>query len=138
MPRISLSLLTLILALFFIIHAEWTENSRTRRADVMDENSPKFSEMSTALNQLLSNYDRRLRPSIGTGIPDRVNASILVSAAEFNPSKGELKAVVDLTLNWFDNRLQIEVEEENVTLQGGRYADQIWKPGVEIKSSPSN
>ena len=83
----------------------------------------KSNETTKELDNLLSFYDKRLRPSVG-GEPVVVNASIDFNSIEVTDIPMKLEAHITLRLQWTDERLKVSSE-----MSSEYFAEQIWTPG---------
>ena len=88
----------------------------------------KSDETSKELRNLMSNYDRRFRPSFG-GEPVVVNASIHFNSLEMVDKPMKLEAHITLRLQWTDERLKVSSDIGQIELTTRGFAGEIWTPG---------
>ncbi len=88
------------------------------------------ADTSKILNNLLANYDRRLRPQFG-GDPVMVNVSFYVTSMGPLDTK-EMTMKLDMLFRqyWVDTRLAFE-SDGPITV-GAKFAGEIWTPGLVL------
>jgi len=94
-------------------------------------NSTSYEHISLIHSDLLTNYNKDIRPELDLGSRTMVKVGLyLVTLAKLDDIKGQLSIVGFLNLEWTDNKLNWEPDKYNNVTHTYIPADKIWKPFV--------
>ena len=88
----------------------------------------KYTKTSEELDNILNNYDKRLRPDFG-GEPVEVNVSLHLESVDLLTETMELESEFTLRLKWTDERLKVSSDLGQIQITTQSFADNIWTPG---------
>lgn len=90
------------------------------------------------LNDILKDYDRRVRPAVDQSQPAYVNVSFsLVAIQEFDEVSEKLSIVTVLNLAWYDDRMKWDFWKYNNTYTVNVPMGEVWTPHL-ILTNPIN
>ncbi|XP_063728761.1 glycine receptor subunit alpha-2-like [Symsagittifera roscoffensis] len=96
----------------------------------------KYTKTSEELDNILNNYDKRLRPDFG-GEPVEVNVSLHLERVDLLTETMEMESEFTLRLKWTDERLKVSSDLGQIQITSQSFADNIWTPDLYFPESKS-
>ena len=89
-----------------------------------------------AFDNLMTNYDKRIRPGLDSGTPVKVSCSIfIIRHFDFDPKDHSLKMDFYFRQSWKDPRLAFGINDVILTTTAFETLDKIWKPDTYFPSA---